>query len=128
MSPVPNKNSPSSAALRMRSFRERRDAGYRVFSIEVHQSFIDQLVDWGLLSGEEREDKEAVSNALGELLASTAREDAALGRCTFDLLPRQIDILVRREFLDPRARGNKNQVSRAFADFVHDAFARSAKR
>jgi hypothetical protein len=89
---------------------------------------IDHLVDWGLLSEDEREVKGSVSNALVELLASTIREDSALGRCAFELAPRQIDILVRRRFLDPRARDNGNQVRRAFAEFVHEAFARSAKQ
>jgi hypothetical protein len=98
-----------------------------VFSIDDHQSEIDHLVDSGLLPGDEREDKGSVSSALVELLASTIREDSALGRCAFDLAPRQIDILVRRGFLDQRARDNGNQVRKAFAEFVHEAFARSAK-
>ena len=127
MKPAPIANTPSPSALRMRSYRDRREAGYRVVSIEVHQSTIDQLVDSGLLPGDEREDKGSVSNALVELLASTIREDSALGRCAFDLAPRQIDILVRRGFLDQRAREDGNQIRKAFAEFVHEAFARGAK-
>jgi len=111
----------------MRTYRERRDAGYQVLSVEIHQAVVDHLVDSGLLSGEEREYKQSISKALAEHLASAIREDPALGRCEFDLSPRHIQILVRRGFLDPRARDNGDQVRKAFAELVHEAFARTAK-
>jgi hypothetical protein len=45
------------AAERMRRCRARRRAGYRCFTIELHDSEIDALVRRGLLGADDREDE-----------------------------------------------------------------------
>jgi hypothetical protein len=56
------------AALRMRVSRQRRQEGYRVMRLEVHDREIEGLVRCGLLAEDCRTDREAIARAFGALL------------------------------------------------------------
>jgi hypothetical protein len=56
------------AALRMRVSRQRRQEGYRVVPLEVHDREVEGLVRCGLLAEECRADREAIARAFGVLL------------------------------------------------------------
>jgi hypothetical protein len=59
------------AAERMRRCRARRRAGYRCFTVELHRTEIDALVDGGLLRADERDDDSAVVDALSQYIEQT---------------------------------------------------------
>ena len=59
----------SSAAGRMRLHRERRREGLRYVGILLSLRAIDELVNWGYLSRDERENDAALQKAVGELVA-----------------------------------------------------------
>jgi hypothetical protein len=59
------------AAERMRRCRARRRAGYRCFTVELHNSEIDAFVSAGLLRAGERDDPDAVATALYSHLERT---------------------------------------------------------
>ncbi len=61
----------TAAAERMRRHRQRRRDGLRCLIIELRETEIKSLVRQGLLSRERRDDSEAVSEALYELLDRT---------------------------------------------------------
>jgi hypothetical protein len=56
--------SNSSAAERMRRYRQRRRDKYRCLTIELHESEIEALIYEGLLSHEMRNDTLAIIEAL----------------------------------------------------------------
>ena len=58
----------TAAAERMRRHRERRSMGVRIFSVELRERQIDELVRFQWLAGHQRHDKRAVEYALAALL------------------------------------------------------------
>ena len=58
----------AAAAERMRRCRARRRAGFRCFTVELHDGEIEALVRRGLLRVDDREDPDAVVTALYEHL------------------------------------------------------------
>lgn len=62
---------PHPATERMRRHRERRRAGFRCLTIELHNTEIDALVRKGLLTAVTRHDRNAVLYALYAYLEST---------------------------------------------------------
>jgi len=69
--PTPGPVALSSAAERMRLFRERRRKGLRCVTIELHEDEIDALIQKGLLNSEMRNDPIAVCKALYTFLEHT---------------------------------------------------------
>jgi hypothetical protein len=72
--PIPLSSSPS--AKRMRLYRKRRRRGLRFIRIPLHVTDIDALVIKKLLKDVDRQDPEAIQNAICDLLARVL-EDAA---------------------------------------------------
>ena len=64
----------STAAERMRLYRERRRRGLRCLTIQIRHSEVDALVERGLLAPEQRADRRYTVQALHRLL------DLTLGR------------------------------------------------
>ena len=64
---------PNATAVRMRRYRERRREGYRVYSIEVHGSFVDELVASDRLSGDLCNDPDEVAGAITMVLQEALR-------------------------------------------------------
>jgi len=54
----------SAAAERMRRHRQRRRDGMRCVTIELRETEIDELIGWGLLRTDARNDARAVCDAL----------------------------------------------------------------
>lgn len=68
---------PSALALRSRRYHERRDAGRRVYGVEVDQvEVVQMLVDAGLLHPTDEDDKAAISLALSRLVDLLVRSQA----------------------------------------------------
>jgi hypothetical protein len=61
------------AAERMRRCRARRRAGFRCFTVELHDGEIEALVRRGILRGDERDDEGAVIDALSQYIVALAR-------------------------------------------------------
>jgi hypothetical protein len=64
----------SSAAKRMRRYRERRQRGLRCVTIQIRQSEVDALIHRRLLAPDQRSDQNAMVQALHRFL------DMTLGR------------------------------------------------
>jgi hypothetical protein len=60
-------------AIRMRRCRARRRAGFRCFTVELHDGEIEALVRRGILRGDERDDEGAVVDALSQYIVALAR-------------------------------------------------------
>ena len=66
---TPSSGSSSSTAEHMRLHRKRRRAYLRQVSISLHVTGIEELVRWGYLQPDERENAKALQNAVSDLLS-----------------------------------------------------------
>jgi hypothetical protein len=69
--PVKTDAGRKTAAGRMRRCRARRRAGFRCFTVELHRTEIDTLVNRGLLRADERDEEGAVVDALSHYIEQT---------------------------------------------------------
>jgi hypothetical protein len=60
--------SPTRAAERMRRYRQRRRRGVSCVTIQLFESEISVLVQWGLLDPTQRHDRAAIARAMGFFL------------------------------------------------------------
>jgi len=68
MSNIPSTRSPSPAAQRMRRYRKHRRQGLRSVRILLDETDIDALINMRLLKEDQRQDAQALQNALLGLL------------------------------------------------------------
>jgi hypothetical protein len=59
---------PAPVSKRMRLYRQRRRQGVRLIRIPLHVTTINELIQFGLLKQDERQDEEALQGAVLVLL------------------------------------------------------------
>jgi hypothetical protein len=62
------RNVPVPVSERMRLYRERRRQGVRLIRIPLHVTTINEFIEFGLLKQDERQDEEALRDAVLILL------------------------------------------------------------
>ncbi len=72
---MPTRNATSSAAIRTRRYRDRRDRGAVVINFEVEADHLECLVDQGFLAADEATDRAKVADALGLVLFGLSEGD-----------------------------------------------------
>jgi hypothetical protein len=66
--PFPTTSPASSAAVRVRRYRERRRKGLHCVSILLRVTDVEELIRWGYLPPNERDNSEALQKAASDLL------------------------------------------------------------
>ena len=76
---MPTQDALSSSAIRTRRYRERRDRGSVVISLEVDSNQLDALVDHGFLAEGDVTNRAKVSEAVDMLLFALADDAVEIG-------------------------------------------------